>query len=223
MADHNSKSPFSAIGLAHKFFLAFWAAGGTTDDANKLAETPNLLRDILKVLRGEAQIVPLVASKLPTFPIWRTIKVGTHKTIADLLSAIEVAGLEVSGWARDISKKVSLATALEELELVCLSVADLGFKNGATHKEIYEKALSLGLQLCPAEAGLQLRLQYPEQLCGEWVLIAMDPIADSDGGLIVFNVDRADDARWLLTSHGHPDIHWDAGCRWVFLRGKPPQ
>ena len=57
----------------------------------------------------------------------------------------------------------------------------LGFPNGATLKEIYAKAKDLGLELCPAEVGPLLRLNYPDQPNGEYLRIAMETINDSDG------------------------------------------
>lgn len=159
-------------------------------------------------------------NKPPAFPTWRTITIGDQTSVKALVKAIEAKGLKIGDWARDILNKVMLAKKPEELELVVVSVADLGFKNGASRKDIYDRAISLGLSLCPAEVGPQLRLQYADQPNGEWLRIAMEPIAHSDGDISVFGVDRRDDDRWLRTSIGHPDDVWHPDDCWVFLRGK---
>ena len=210
----SEKSPFSILGLAHKFFLAFMAVGGTVADANKLAESHDILRGMLDVLNGRAEI------KAKALATWRKLTIGSHKSVEALVKAIEAKGLKVGDWARDISKKVTLAKEVSEVELVNVSVAELGFKNGATRKDIYDRAISLGLSLCPPEVGMQLRLQYDDQPKGEWLLIGMEPITDSGGDLYVFYVARDDGGRWLFTSHGDPASVWDAGDRWVFLRSK---
>jgi hypothetical protein len=48
----------------------------------------------------------------------------------------------------------------------------------------------------------------------------MEPIADSYGSLLVFRVDRYDGGLWLGADYGRPGDHWDAGCRFVFVRRK---
>ena len=210
----SDKSPFSILGLAHKFFLAFVAVGGTVADVNKLAESSDLLRGMLDVLQGRAEI------KAKTLATWRKLTIGGHKSVEALVKAIEAKGYKLSDWARDIAKKVTLAKEATEVELVMVTVGELGFKNGATRKDIYDRAISLGLSLCPAEVGMQLRLQYEDQPKGEWLLVAMEPITGSGGGLDVFRVVRDDDDRWLGANYGHPGDVWNADDRWVFLRSK---
>ena len=106
----------------------------------------------------------------------------------------------------------------EKLDLVVLSVEDLGFPKGATRQEIYDKAQELGLEIVPAEVGPQLRLQYEDQPMNEYLLIGSEPLAASSGNLFVFSVDHPDDGRWLDSSHGNPDNHWNSSHRWVFAR-----
>lgn len=102
------------------------------------------------------------------------------------------------------------------MDLVMVTVAELGFKKGARRDQIYERAKELELELCPPEVGPQLRLQYRDQPNGEWVLIGMEPIADSGGDLDVFSVERDDSELWLDSDWGYPDDFWDADDRWVF-------
>lgn len=154
------------------------------------------------------------------FPTWKTVRIGTHRSVEDLSKALGNAGYRVSDWANDILGKITVSPTEKELELVVITVGDLGFKNGAKREDIYRRAQELGLDLCPAEVGPQLRLQYKDQPMGEWLLIAMEPIADSDGGLHVFNVERHGDEIWLHASCGYPGCFWYAGGRWVFVRRK---
>ncbi|MFA5158762.1 MAG: hypothetical protein WC451_06305, partial [Patescibacteria group bacterium] len=66
----------------------------------------------------------------------------------------------------------------------------------------------------------QLRLQYPadEQPMNEWLLVAMEPIKDSDGYLRVFDVERDVDGAWLDSDYVGPGSLWDASDRWLFRR-----
>lgn len=158
------------------------------------------------------------------FPTWRTVNLGTHKTVDELKTAVKAAGHNISDWANDILGKPAFTISKEaksELELVKLSVAELGFKNGATRKDIYARAIELGLALCPNEVGPQLRLKYDGQPKGEWILVAMEPISDSDGDPNVFHVKRDDDGKsWLYASYDYPDHVWDGSYVWVFARRK---
>lgn len=155
------------------------------------------------------------------FEIWKTIEIGTGLQNADAFChALKDNGCSISDWAKDIMRKPAFAVTPEkaELNLVKVSVAELGFSSDATRKKIYERAISMGLKLVPAEAGPQLRLQYPKQPHGEWLLMAMEPIKDSDGDFCVFGVERADGDLWLRTYYASPDGVWDDRCVFVFCK-----
>ena len=63
------------------------------------------------------------------------------------------------------------------MELVVLSAAELGVEaDAASHAEVYRRAEQVGLELCPAEVGPQLRLEYRNQPLGEALDIAMEPV-----------------------------------------------
>ncbi len=157
--------------------------------------------------------------------VWKTIKLGTGglKTSADFLAALKEQKFQTSDWAKDILGKseFTVATQETEVDLVVVTVAELGFKENAIRSDIYRRAQELGLDLCPAEVGPQLRLQYQDQPKGEWLIIAMNPITDSGGDLHVFNVAHDGLGLWLSSDFGNPGYFWRAGHRWVFLRRKP--
>jgi hypothetical protein len=153
------------------------------------------------------------------FPIWKTLKLGTHESVDEIHRDLTEKGFRVSEWANDILGKVKVEVSPRKTtaNLVRVSVEELGFKEGATRAEIYDRAQELGLELCPAEVGPQLRLQYNDQPNGDWVLIGMEPITDSDGSPSVFNVacDRGD--RWLYAVYSRPDYFWNSNNRWIFV------
>jgi hypothetical protein len=159
-------------------------------------------------------------SKFPTFCI---LKLGMGMKDADgYRAALKQAKCGISDWANNIFGKPGFTVSREarEVELVVAPVAELGWKDGATWKDIYQRAEELGLALCPAEAGPQLRLQYQKQPKNEWLVIAMKPIADSDNTLSVFSVRHDERRLWLSANHGYPGYLWSGSCRLVFLRRK---
>lgn len=151
-------------------------------------------------------------------PPFMKVKLGTCKSNKELRKVLLDAGYKIGDWGSDILNKTEVVKEPSEVEIVIFSVAELGFSKGARRSQIYEKAISLGLTLCPSEVGLQMRLQYENQPNGEWILVAMEPIADSFGYLYVFRVGRHDDGRWLDGFHGYPDFFWAPVYRWAFCR-----
>ncbi|MDP2933520.1 MAG: hypothetical protein Q8N81_05320, partial [bacterium] len=174
-----------------------------------------------------SDLIPRIAemivgvNKAEKFPIWKTIKLGTGlKTAYDFRQALKQSGCKIGDWGNDILGKPAF-TASEtetEIDLVNVSVAELGFKDGATRKDIYDKAKELGLELCPNEVGPQLRLQYEDQPIGEWLRVAMGPLSDSVGSLYVFRVGRDGIGLWLSGSNGYPVSFWGGDIRFVFVR-----
>jgi len=155
------------------------------------------------------------------FNVWKTIKLGTGlKTAEEFRRVLRDGEFRLSDWASDILGKPAFKAADEETEvdLVKVTVAELGFKKGARRNQIYERARDLGLELCPPEVGPQLRLQYQDQPNGEWILVAMEPIVDSDGDPRLFIVERIGSELWLSSYWGSPGLFWGADGRWVFCR-----
>lgn len=194
---------------------------------NALAEMVGPFMDFVEKLGGPEGAQWLAAFKRflrkenawPTSPIiWKTITIGgMHKTVGELHAALISNGFCISDGASDILKRITLVSKQTTLDLVVVTVTDLGFKDGAMRKDIYERAQELGLALCPAEVGPQLRLQYKDQPNGKWFHIAMEPIIDSVGNLRVFRVEHVGSALWLLVYFGNPDLFWLGSSRWVFV------
>jgi hypothetical protein len=162
-------------------------------------------------------------SAAPTrfFPLWKTIKVGTHESVEDLLIALARNNFRIRDWAVDVCRKITLAKAETKIELVQVSVRDLGFEQAATRKEIFDRATkAYGLDLVPEEVGPQLRLQYQNQPMNEWLPLAMQPIADSNDRFLAFALVRYEDGPWLETYYVHDGYLWYSGVCFVFTRNK---
>jgi hypothetical protein len=112
-----------------------------------------------------------------------------------------------------------LSRTRTEVDLVVLSVFELGFgKQGASLKDIYARAKSLGFALCPPEVGPQLRLQYLEQPPGEVLHIAMEPIAKYDGDRVSLALENGD---WGLALFGYDVAAVEMYPRALFVFVKP--
>jgi hypothetical protein len=195
----------------------------------KVLEGTDPKRTIAAFQNGEAMsgmlrkaISEFLENRKPTtaFTTWRTVKLGTHKDAKALHKSLKKAACKVSSWANDILSKITVAQEETEAGLVICSVADLGLKKGARYDAICERANKLGLELCPAEVGPQLRLQYNDQPRGEWLRITMEPVTVSGGGLDIFRVGHDDDGLWLRTYCGYPVIFWSSDDRFVFVLRK---
>jgi hypothetical protein len=158
------------------------------------------------------------------FKVWKRILLGTAglKTADDFRHALKDDGNRIGDWGDDILGKPAFTASSEETEvnLVVASVAELGFKDGATREDIYKRAQELGLELCPPEVGPQLRLQYKDQPKGELLIIGMEPIAASDKYLNLFCVEHLDVCPCLCGTHGHPYHLWGGFSRFVFISRK---
>lgn len=156
----------------------------------------------------------------PHFPIWKTITIGTFLNTKELKRAIIDSGFHIGGWADDIleSSNFTLTPKERKVDLVRITPQDLGFHDGAYRTDIYKRALSLGLELCPLEVGPQLRLQYVDQPKLESLQIGMEPQVDSKGHESEFRVVHgADNFIWLVGDHKHPDDFWASREYFVFL------
>lgn len=194
----------------------------------QIAHDKTEVNEITKVFIGE--LYPGIFTELPediehiytSFPegkiVLKEITIG-GKTAKELAKEIKKKGYKIDGFTvKELlgNKDFKPQKKVEKLDLVILSVKELGFPDGATTREIYEKAQELGLKLVPAEVGPQLRLQYEDQPMGEYLLVGSEPLAASSGFLIVFNVLRNDRGRWLGTLDGNPGGRWLSNGRWVF-------
>jgi hypothetical protein len=104
-------------------------------------------------------------------------------------------------------------------DLVVLSVPDLGFEGERVAvADIYARARQLGLELCAAEVGPQLRLQYLDQPLGEFLRIAMEPIATYEGELLDLTVANGGASLLLVTGAANAEAIVHARVRFVFTR-----
>jgi|GEM_PF-842094 len=157
------------------------------------------------------------------FPVWKTIELGTGlRSTDDFLNALGTARCNTPSEASDILAKpqFEISSKKTEVDLVIASARDLGLTvENPTLGQIYDQAIELCLDICPAEVGPQLRLQYLDQPDGEWLHMAMVPIGGSDSRLHVFSVRKNISVLWL-TTESFKDFHScpRATDRFVFVK-----
>ncbi|MEK7194505.1 MAG: hypothetical protein AAB660_02350 [Patescibacteria group bacterium] len=168
--------------------------------------------------RLQANNIEHVYTSFPEGKIRRQqVEIG-GKTKEQLQNEMKQAGVNISSYAEDMMKSPNFTTlpVAQALDTVRLKVGDLGLSGYPTTDQVYRKAQELGLELCPAEVGPHLRLQYTDQPMGEWFYVGMKQIADSRGRPRVFDLARDDDGLWLDGYWARPDNRWDPLGGFVF-------
>ncbi|MCI0559944.1 MAG: hypothetical protein MN733_15745, partial [Nitrososphaera sp.] len=116
---------------------------------------------------------------------------------------------------------------------VILSVAELGFLEAATTREIVGtdhdtdqhgnlapftegRGQQLGLELCRREVVLQFRLDYKDQPLDELLYVAMKHIASSDGEPRIFVLVHNADGLGLDAIQVRPDDKWHPNNKFMF-------
>ena len=156
------------------------------------------------------------------FYTWKTVKLGTYRNQNALLADLKAKSFRVSDWAMNIVRQSSftLSDKGKEIDLVVVSVAELGFKGVAEYYKIMKRAKELGLGLCPAEVGPQLRLAYEDQPIGELLTVAMEPITISDSPPALLCVGYNDVGQWLDADFGRSGDFWLSDRQLVFVHRK---
>ena len=130
----------------------------------------------------------------------------------EYLEALQEKGYGVDGGAENLLDQLTDIPE-EQVRLKKVTLRDLGFSSRATLKEIYEVAEKKGLKPCPPWVGPQYRMQCKDD---EFTVIGMEPMTISHGGdALIFDVDRTDSVRWLLSYHA--SFRWLPDCRFLFV------
>ena len=173
-----------------------------------------------------SEAAPAGAAEIGKKPIaiWKQITVGTHKSVNAVRQALDAARMGIGDSADEILGRPAFAFSQTKasLDLVLVTVTDLGFPAGSTPvREIYGRARQLGLELCPAEAAPYLRLHYVNQPVGEFLRIAMQPVATYRGDLVDLTVANGGAGLLLVGGAASPDLKLHSTAKFVFVR--PPE
>jgi hypothetical protein len=172
------------------------------------------------------RVLSLGGKTTADIPIWRTVTLGTYKTVDALRDALDAKRIHVGNRADEILGRAAfnLSKMRRDARLVILAVSELGFEEeGASLDDIYACARQLGFELCPAEVGPQLRLQYLNQPLGEFLHIAMAPIARYSGEPIDFTIANGGAGLILIAGDAHPNFIMPSTMRFVVIGPEAPQ
>ncbi len=156
-------------------------------------------------------------TEISNWKIWKTIKLGGIKTADDFHKKLDLC----CGYIAALIDRVnySVTEAETEVDLVLVTVAELGFENGASRPDIYERAQKLGLILCSAEVGPQLRIQYRDQPVNQWIYIGMNPVEIGAWKPVIPRVGVTCFCEpWLDAWDGYPDNFSESYRYWVFAK-----
>jgi hypothetical protein len=173
-----------------------------------------------------ARIRPGNLTVRPELPVWKTITLGQYKGVNAIRTAMDNAPcpIGVGDWADEILGRPAFRYSASkiELDLVVVRVAELGFGEvGAPLRDIYARARAVGLALCPGETGPVLRLAYLNQPVGEFLHIAMEPVALYGGELVDFTLANGGAGLMLLGGDARPELVLPGAVRVVFAKPRP--
>ncbi len=177
-------------------------------------DNPNELRVACK--NANMDLSERVQKSFP--PVWKSIVLGAMSA-EQILVAIKNSKCYVSEQILEIFNKIRVSRCKIEIDLVVLSVAELGMKDGGKLKDIYSEAGAQGFLLCSGELALLLRLLYVDQKELQYLNIAMNPIVDPGGIPLSFVIERDEIGRLCLNVFcSYEERHMDGCCRFVFIR-----
>jgi hypothetical protein len=202
------------------FPVALYTGQAAGQSPTQCPNSPAARAPAFYVAAEQTQVVP---TALET-PIWKTITVGGSKGVNAIREALETwpCHMAIADDADEILGRPAfpfIKTPVE-LDLVVLSVFELGFGDETSLHDIYARAEALGFELCPAEVGPALRLSYLDQPPGDFLHIGMKPVAKYNGVLIDFTVAKAYGSVGFLLLGGdaRPNMMLPRAERFVFVR-----
>jgi hypothetical protein len=161
------------------------------------------------------------------FQIWRTITLGSYRGVDAYRDGLDSAKIKIGDSADEILGRPAFpyARTKTDVELAVLSAADLGVESDqASIAEVYQRARQAGLELCPAEVGPQLRLDYRNQPLGEALDIATEPVATYGGELTILTLVNWGTGLMLIGRDGRSESMVFRKSRFVFAlpsKGRP--
>lgn len=200
---------------------------GITVKPDEIAQKPTEITGNTKIYIGKLfpnffQLVPdnvkHIYTSFPEGKIKKEQLVIGGKPKAVLEKAVTTGDFHASDWALSMIRNNDFTTLPkpEDITTVSLKVGDFGFTDSPTTDQIFERAKTYGLELCPAEAGIYQRLKDTHQPLYEWYYMAMKQITDSDGRPRVFELAHHAGGFWLLGLWARPGDRWALDDGFVF-------
>lgn len=167
-----------------------------------------------------AETSPIPVRAAFAVPVWRTITTGTFANSFALINALDAAGCSIGNLAEQILARpaFTVGTTKTNVELFAVSAAELGFQTDTARlADIYARARQMGFELAAAEVAPQLRLQFPDQPMGEFV-IGMEPIRTWTGEPVILAVANGGAGLVLIGRDGSAGAEMPGATRFLFVR-----
>jgi len=158
----------------------------------------------------------------PHFEIWKTVKLGLHKSSKEYHIALKTDKCEICTNAWAMMEGIPISQEVVEVDLVRVTGHQAGFISRTRRDVIYDHFLGLGLQKCQAEVGPALLEEYKDQPVGEVIIVAMDPTTTGFGALGLLDVHCFWNGRGLGSQWGYPDGEFNPDTKWVFALPRKP-
>ena len=106
--------------------------------------------------------------------IWKKIEKINYENINALLESFKKKNIKTSPWIDNIFRKnnYSFKGIKLPIELIRISLKELGFTGPTELQEVYKASSNKGLNLVEPEIALVCREFYLEQPTGEWLRFA---------------------------------------------------
>jgi hypothetical protein len=152
---------------------------------------------------------------------------------SDLLENLQSFGVMLNDFARILFSSDLFKTSAQPgtIQIISLSVDELGFAEGATMPEIKDRIKILGLTECPLEAApyLRLILSDQEEITDDLkrknqnplgsVTIFSEPLIDDDDFPKGFYLKKTDGKLWLRGYTCSMDYVWKPDDKMIFKTG----
>ena len=151
---------------------------------------------------------------------WKTITMGNYRTVIALRDALVQQNIRIGHLAAQMLRlpTFTLTSEYTSIDLSVVAVRQLGFRSDrASFTEIYARAMEVGLRLCPPEVGPQLRLQYPDQKAGEYLLIGMEHLPTANGADAHFIIGNGGAGLLIIGRSAGVDLTVAPHSRFVFV------
>lgn len=172
--------------------------------------------------------------------VWMTVELGGIVTSRDFYRAVKDCNksdamegplqIKLSTNAKMVlrSPVFAFTTQHREMQIVKVSLSQLGLDGKVSRAQIYDSARERGLAKCPIDVGPLSRLRCLGQREGERIVIASEPIraaiydrktraAKFDGCQDLFLLDRVCQKLWLRAIPGAGTGLWDNEFKWAFV------
>lgn len=138
------------------------------------------------------------------------------KSVDELVCMFKRDGVSIPGSTTDMLVSTLFTRDPRTVELIWLTVYDLGFTDATRLGDILRRGKDLGLEKCVAEVGPYQRFADNGQQVHRDYFIATDSIPGRNGSPGVFKLGRDRFGRYLSHSWSDPSSSWNPASEFVF-------